>query len=301
MNQEFIPVELRQDRVQMHKGPAARNIHGQHTADGAVLVHENIPRQTLHRLRHGPLGNTDGDRVRAQVHDVAALQREGLLGGVIEGHLPGKIGMIVQDIITVDRFSIARHGIHMMQGNAVSDAGKGVARKIEVGDRLQNEVRAVAAQRGKAAAKVLRQLVKADADHGLEHQLAVVRDAQQQLGQSLAVAVSHAAAAVNKVVHKLTAQGAAAGNGLCHQLRKIQNLYTALAQNVRKTVVLRLCSAQIRDVVEQQARHGIGGELFQLASGPVQQHGLKPADLTFHVNGHVFPSGVFFYSTTEDP
>lgn len=125
---------------------------------------------------------------------------------------------------------------------------EGVAREIEVRDRLKHEVRAVVAQGGQRVVLVQGQLVEADARHGLADELARVGAGQQKLREGLAVAGGHAAAAADKVLNEAAAQAVAQGQRLRGQIGKIDDLHAAVAQHLRKAVMLRLRAAQVGNV-----------------------------------------------------
>ena len=94
----------------------------------------------------------------------------------------------------------------MVQGDAVPDAGKGVAREIEVRNGVEDKMGAVAAQCGKRGGSVDGQLVKAHAGHRLVHQLGSIPRGKQDLCKRFAIAVGDGAAAVNKIRDKLLLQ-----------------------------------------------------------------------------------------------
>ena len=64
------------------------DIQRQHAAHLARLVLKNIIGQLLDGLRHGALGDADGDRVGAEVQDIAALEGIRLVRRVVNGTLP---------------------------------------------------------------------------------------------------------------------------------------------------------------------------------------------------------------------
>lgn len=161
-----------------------------------------------------------------------------------------------------------------------------IAREIEVRDRLKHKVRAVVAQGGQRVVLVQGQLVEADARHGLADELARVGAGQQKLREGLAVAGGHAAAAADKVLNEAAAQAVAQGQRLRGQIGKIDDLHAAVAQHLRKAVMLRLRAAQVGNVVKQKALHRIGDELLQLPAGALQQDFLQRADFASHINGH---------------
>ena len=272
MDQEFIPVDLGQHRVQVHKGPGAGNVKGQNPPDLGRLVEENILGQPLHGLGHGALGNAHGDGLGTEIQDVAALQGKRLVRGIIEGHLACKIRVIAQEILAVDRLAVAGDGIHVVQRHAPADRGKGVAGKIEIGNGIQDEMGPVAAQRRQGASAPLGQLVKADTGHSLADQLPGCGQGEQNLRQLLPVAVGDTAAAVDEIRHKLPAKRIIALQRLGRQLGKVDDLNTLLLQGAGKGIVLRLCAAEIGNVVKEKLLQRVGHQLLQFAAGALQQH-----------------------------
>ena len=268
MDEKLVRVDLRQHGVQMHEGAGTGDIQRQHAAHLARLVLENIIGQPLDGLRHGALGDADGDRVGAEVQDIAALEGVRLaiqpvsaalsntpyLAGEVLENLARIIGVIVQDIVSIDRLAVACDGVHVVQGDAAADGREGVAREIEVRDRLKHEVRAVIAQRGQRVVLVQGQLVEADARHGLADELARVGAGQQKLREGLAVAGGHAAAAADKVLNEAAAQAVAQGQRLRGQIGKIDDLHAAVAQHLRKAVMLCLRAAQVGNVTSMAMR-----------------------------------------------
>ena len=286
MDQEFIPVDLGQHRVQVHKGPGTGNVKGQDPPDLCRLVAENILGQPLYGLGHGALGNAYGDGLGAEIQNVAALQGEGLVRGIIEGHLARKLRVVMEKIVAVDGLAAAGDGIHMVQRHAPADGGEGVAGKIEVGDGVQDEMGPVAAQRRQGASAPPGQLVKADTGHGLADQLPGRGQGEQHLCQLLPVAVCHTAAAVDEILHEPPPERVAALQRLGRQVRQVDDLDALLPQSAGKGVMLGLGAAKIGDVVKEKLLHGVGYQLLQLAAGAMQQHFFQRTDLTADVNSH---------------
>ena len=151
----------------------------------------------------------------------------------------------------------------VQQGDAAADGREGVAREIEVRDRLKHEVRAVVAQGGQRVVLVQGQLVEADARHGLADELARVGAGQQKLREGLAVAGGHAATRRIKSTKRRRRLSLRANVSAARSV-KIDDLHAAVAQHLRKAVMLCLRAAQVGNVVKQKALHRIGDELLQL-------------------------------------
>ena len=73
MDGEFIEVNLREYRVQMHERARSWNFEGKNRRDAAFFVGKNVLCQPLDGLRLRPLGHADGKDAFAQVQNVAAL------------------------------------------------------------------------------------------------------------------------------------------------------------------------------------------------------------------------------------
>ena len=172
----------------------------------------------------------------------------------------------------------------------MSDAGKGIAREIQIRDRIEHEVHPVAAQGGQTLPTVEGKLVKAHAGHGLFDQRRLARQREQQLRQRLAVAHSRAAAAIDEIDDELLLQALVLRQRLRRQLGEVDHLDAVVAQRLGEGIVLLLRAAQIGDVVKQQALQRVRNELLQLRTGAVQQDALQRHDLAFDLNGHANPS-----------
>ena len=143
---EFVRVHLRKNGIQMHERARSGNLEGKDGCDRASLVGKYARCQTLDCLRLRPLGHADGKHAFAQIQNVAAFDREMLLRRIIERHLPGKFRVILEDIASVDRLAVSRGGVHAVETHAPADAGKRVARKIEIRNRRHEKARFLAHQ-----------------------------------------------------------------------------------------------------------------------------------------------------------
>ena len=153
----------------MHKGSAAGNIKGKNTANIRCFIRKNIGGKTLDGLRHSPLGNTHRNGILAEIQNISTLQREGLLRGKIEGCTTGKIRMIMKEIIGVDGFPITGLGIHAVYSRTMTNGCKGISRKVQIGDGVQNKVCPSPSQSRKRPTALPGDLIKSDTCHGLKN------------------------------------------------------------------------------------------------------------------------------------
>ena len=151
-------------------------------------------------------------------------------------------------------------------------------------------MRLVAAQGGQRADAVLRQLVEADAGHGLEDQLVRRRQGQQHLGQRVTIAVSDCAAAADEILDEALLERLALRQRLRREGGQIDHLDAVFAQHLGEPVVLLLRAVEVRDVVKEQPLQRVRHELLELAARALQQHLLQLANFTFHTNRHTFHS-----------
>ena len=139
MHREGVPIHLGQHRVQMHEGPQIGDIQRQNGADLGGLIPKDVPGQDLDGLRRGALGDAHRQQPRAEIQNIAALYAERVLPPVVKGYLPGEIGMVFQNILSVDGLPPACGGIHGVEADTLPDAGEGIPGEVQVGDRVQHE------------------------------------------------------------------------------------------------------------------------------------------------------------------
>ena len=178
-----------------------------------------------------------------------------------------------------------------MDGDAVADHGERVAGEVEVGHGVDDHLVVGGDQVDQRAGVHGLELREAHAGHGLLHQrlgLGVV--AQQQVGDLGAPVVGVDAGLGEPLLEEGVAQGLVGADDLGHEVLEVDHLGAAAAQGVGERVVLLLRHLQERDVVEQQALQGVGGEVEKLVARSVQQHLLQGADLASDVySGHSGP------------
>ena len=144
---------------------------GQHRVDGAVLVGKDVLGNQLDAVRLGALTDADGQRVLVQVQDVAALDAIGEGAVIVVLHLL-EIGVILEDVVTIDGLTATCHREHPVNAHARANAGKRVASEVQVGHRL-NDKAAVSThlidQRILHLARIAGQVLQVDAFHRLQY------------------------------------------------------------------------------------------------------------------------------------
>ena len=111
---------------------------GQHGVNRGIAVLEDVFGNQFNAVGLGALADADGERVLVEVEDVAALDAVGEGAVIIVLHLL-EIGVILENVVTIDGLAAARHREHPIDAHAPADAGKRVAREVQVGHRLDHK------------------------------------------------------------------------------------------------------------------------------------------------------------------
>ena len=281
---ELVVIHLGQDGVQVHGGTHTGNLQGQDRADRGFFVGKELLGDVFNGFGGGPLGDADGHNLVGEVQHVAALQRV-VLGAVgVKVDLAAELGVILEDVTGKDRLLAAGHGVHPVDGCALTDGLKGVPGEVEVGHGLQNEIVLPVQHGGQGELRGSAQLPEGDAGHGLEDQLLVVGDGEQILIELTPVV--HIGREGDELLQKLLPQAGIGLEGLGGQVLQVNHLGARLPQHLGKPVMLLLGNLQIGNVVEQQPVQRTGSQMLQLLTGPMQHHTFQRGDLTFYIDRH---------------
>ena len=173
-----------------------------------------------------------------------------------------------------------RREAHAVDEHAAPDRGEGIAREVEIGHRVDDDVVGRGDQILQRAGRGAAHLLEGDALHRfLDEGLAAVV-LQQIVAEPVppfaGLDVALGQPLIEEGPHKLGMRG----EHLAHQILQIDDLDAVFPQDRREGVVLALRVLQIGDVVEEQLAEPFGRQLEQLAARAVQQHLFQRADLT---------------------
>ena len=257
----------------MHGRAAVGDREGQDRSEIGVRIGEQVFGKQFNGLRTGPLGDPDRDHFRAERQYVAAFEAERHFIAVIGPDFSRQIRMVREDIFSVDRFPLPRLGVHAVNADAVSDAGKRISCKVKVRHRRNDEPFRRLGHVGKGPPGYRKEFRMGDAFHGFPDQFLFVGDGPVVFSQFVFISLRCCTGHGDEFADKLFADIRGYGDGFGSQVFKVKHPDAVVSQQLRECVMLRPGLMQERDIVKQQLRHGPGTEMFQFPARTVQHDG----------------------------
>ena len=173
-------------------------------------------------------------------------------------------------------FPVTGGGVHLVDGNAGADGGKGVPGKIQVRHGIHRKGILVlhGVQIVSQFPALHPQLTFTDTRHHRCHHFPV-RHPGKIIGQHAAGSVIPDTGFIQKLADEVLPH-LVIRDGLCHQIQQIHNLHALTAQAIRKGIVFPLRLFQIRDVIKQQLFQIFRHQVLQFHAGAVQHHFPQP-------------------------
>ena len=159
-----------------------------------------------------------------------------------------------------------------MQADAVADGGERVAREIEVGHRVNDQLAGLADKVYQRVLGVHVKLVQVHAFHCLQHKLFAVLNLVQMIVDNLLPVLGADAGLADELLKEFLAHGGVCVQYFCHQVFQIHHFHAVLAQNFGKAVMLGLGHLQKGNIVKQKTLQRIGRQVQQFLARPVKKY-----------------------------
>ena len=199
------------------------------------------------------------------------------------------LGVIRKEVAAKERLAAPRRRAHAVEAHARANDREGVAREVDVGDRVHKDGILVSSARLHHVGKrgILNRgkvhLVGAHAGDGLLDKFAGVIDGLQALADGLAHTRPVNAALGHVVANERLARHGVCSQRLCYELIEVEHLDALIAKHLGKAVVLCLGCLQERDVIKEEATDVVGREVEKLVTRPVEHDLAKLANLRANV------------------
>ena len=284
VHRELIHIDLGEHGVQMHERAAVGDVEGQNGLDGGLFAGEDVAGNHVDGVRLGALGNANGQHLVVQVQNVAALNVEGVVTVEELRHMALEIGVVVEDVFRIDGLAVAGDGIHAVQADAVADGGERVAREVEVGHRVDDQLAGLADKVYQRVLGIHVELIQVHAFHRLQHKFLVVFDFVQMIVHNFLPVFGADAGLADELLQEFLAHGGVCVQHFRHQVFQVHHFHAVLTQNLGKAVMLGLGHFQEGDIVEQKTPQRIGREVQQLFARPVKKYFFERLNLARYMD-----------------
>ena len=287
---ELVPVDLGEDRVQVHEGTAVGNVKGQHPPEAAAGVPEEAPGGGFDAVGAGALGDADGQGIFCQHQHVAALQTAVEVPVIVAGDQPRKVRVIAEEIIGIQGLPPPGGVAHPVEEHALAHGGEGIPGEIQVRHGVHDQIIGRGGHILQGIGLHVAHLREGDALHGLLHQSFALIVGADVIDELVLPALGADLPLNEPLTEERLQQLGIEPQHLRHQILQVHYLHTLAAQGPGKGVVLGLGYPEKRNIVEQQFSQPVRRETQKLPTRAVQQHLAQLADLVMDADSlHIFP------------
>ena len=189
--------------------------------------------------------------------------------------------MIFEDVIRIDGLTAASGETHLVQEHAGAHGSKGIAGEVQVGHGIDDQVISGGNHilQG-VCGNLVAHLLQGDAFHGLFDQGLALEVAAQIVVQLVLPLLGLDVALRQPLIQEGLDQLGMQLQDVGHQVLKVNNLGAVVTQDLRERVMLLLGNFQEGNIIKQQLRKTVRGQVQKFFARAVKKYFLKGVDLT---------------------
>ena len=212
---------------------------------------------------------------------------------VVTGDKALEVGVITEDVVSVDGLAAAGREAHPVQEHAGADGRERVAGEVEVRHRVDDEVVSRGDHILQGVSGSAAHFLERDALHGLFDKSLALEIADEVIIQLILPAAGLYVALGQPLIYKGLDDLGVELEDLGHEVLKVDDLGAVIAENLSESVMLLLCDLQKRDIIEKKLRQTIGRKIEKLAAGTMKKHFFQRLYLAANANAFHFISSCY--------